>query len=131
MKIPRGYSNTKRFMQLTFDQILKTPDNKLKWTTLSISRINQYLRYLSQLFTYAEDQNYIDKNPARKLQLPNRRKRTREVYKQEDLNKLFHSEQYRTKSFKYPWQYWLPLLGLYTGARIEELSQLHVEDVTG
>ncbi|WP_052278981.1 site-specific integrase [Solidesulfovibrio magneticus] len=28
-----------------------------------------------------------------------------------------------------PWRFGVPLLGLYTGARVEEISQLHVEDV--
>jgi len=128
-KIPRGYSNTKRFKALTLDQILKTPDDKIEWPMLSITRINQYLRYLSQLFTYAEDQGYIDKRPVRKLLIQNRRKRTREVYKPDDLKKLFHSEMYLNNSFKFPWQYWLPLIGLYTGARIEEICQLQIEDI--
>ena len=134
MNIPRSYTNTKKYRDLTVDQILAaTPQQdgkkELKWPTLSITRINQYLRYLSQLFTFAEDQGYIVKNLARKLQIPNRKKRTREVYQPDDLKKLFHSKEYLNKSFNYPWQNWLPLLGLFTGARIEEICQLHIEDV--
>jgi integrase len=30
---------------------------------------------------------------------------------------------------KSPYQFWLPILGLYTGCRLEELAQLYVEDV--
>lgn len=44
----------------------------------------------------------------------------------EELVCLFHSEQYRTNAFKKPSHYWLPLLGLYTGARLEELAGLHL-----
>lgn len=44
----------------------------------------------------------------------------------EELELLFHSEQYQKNSFKKPSQYWLPLLGLYTGARLEELAGLHL-----
>ena len=43
-----------------------------------------------------------------------------------DLVLLFHSDAYRNNSFKKPSHYWLPLLGLYTGARIEELAGLHL-----
>ncbi|MCF8167201.1 MAG: site-specific integrase [Rhodoferax sp.] len=32
-------------------------------------------------------------------------------------------------SYWYPFQYWLPLLGLYSGCRIKEASQLHLSDV--
>ena len=44
----------------------------------------------------------------------------------EELVCLFHSEKYRENSFKKPSHYWLPLLGLYTGARLEELAGLHL-----
>ena len=43
-----------------------------------------------------------------------------------ELVYLFHSEQYRNNAFKKPSHYWLPLLGLYTGARLEELAGLHL-----
>jgi integrase len=44
----------------------------------------------------------------------------------DELVCLFHSEQYRDNTFKKPSHYWLPLLGLYTGARLEELAGLHL-----
>jgi hypothetical protein len=31
--------------------------------------------------------------------------------------------------FTHPHQYWVPLIGLYSGARIEEICQLEVNDV--
>ena len=43
-----------------------------------------------------------------------------------DLVLLFQSDAYRDNTFKKPSHYWLPLLGLYTGARIEELAGLHL-----
>jgi|GEM_PF-2440867 len=45
----------------------------------------------------------------------------------DELKRLFHSVAYRENSFKKPSHYWLPLLGLYTGARLEELAGLHLE----
>ena len=47
-------------------------------------------------------------------------------FSKEELVCLFHSEQYRNNSFKKPSHFWLPLLGLYTGARLEELAGLHL-----
>lgn len=47
-----------------------------------------------------------------------------------DLRALFESEEYRTYSFKTPSEYWLPLLGLFTGARLNELCQLRASDVS-
>lgn len=48
-------------------------------------------------------------------------------FTEDELKKLFHSVAYQENSFKKPSQYWLPLLGLYTGARIEELAGLHLD----
>nr|WP_255771774.1 site-specific integrase [Microbulbifer guangxiensis] len=47
----------------------------------------------------------------------------------DDLKALFSSEQYQNASFKHSYQYWVPLLLLYTGARVQEICQLHCHDV--
>jgi hypothetical protein len=44
----------------------------------------------------------------------------------DELRLLFHSEFYKENSFKKASQFWLPMLGLYTGARLEELAGLHL-----
>lgn len=46
-----------------------------------------------------------------------------------DLAALFGSEDYRRHRFNTPSEYWLPLLGLFTGARLNELCQLTVTDI--
>lgn len=45
-------------------------------------------------------------------------------FSSDDLIALFHSHDYRQHSFKKPSQFWMPLIGLYTGARIDELAAL-------
>jgi integrase len=70
-------------------------------------------------------------NPAKGL-LPPKSKRPqdeRDAFNDEDLEKIFYSKQYREDSFKHPHQFWLSPLGLYTGARLEELCQLYVSDL--
>jgi integrase len=47
-----------------------------------------------------------------------------------DLILLFHSPAYQQNAFKKPSHYWLPMLGLYTGARLEELAGLHLSAFT-
>lgn len=44
----------------------------------------------------------------------------------DELRLLFHSHSYKNNSFKKASHFWLPLLGLYTGARLEELAGLHL-----
>lgn len=47
-------------------------------------------------------------------------------FSQQDLEALFHSDAYENNAFKKPSHFWLPMLGLYTGARLEELAGLHL-----
>ena len=50
-----------------------------------------------------------------------------EVFDKDDLTKIFSSPIHKKKEYLHSY-YWLPLLGLYTGARIEELCSLYLED---
>jgi integrase len=89
------------------------------------------------LLNFAVDQQgWIDSNPWRAHTVTVKKKRTRVDLQPEVLTKLFDSPLF--KSYALPSStkaggaaaYWVPLLGLYTGARQSDLCQLRVEDVT-
>jgi integrase len=56
-------------------------------------------------------------------------KSLRSPFDTKDLIQLFSSSVFTSLEFNHDYQYWLPLLGLYTGCRLEELCQLHISDV--
>ncbi len=47
-------------------------------------------------------------------------------FSEEELRLLFNAEAYQNNSCKKASNFWLPLLGLYTGARLEELAGFHL-----
>lgn len=47
----------------------------------------------------------------------------------EDLKRIFNSDTYTKGLHKTASQFWVPLLGIYTGARLNEICQLAVADV--
>lgn len=47
----------------------------------------------------------------------------------EDLRLLFNTEGYKLDKFRKPWQFWLLPLLMFTGARLEEICQLQVDDI--
>lgn len=68
------------------------------------------------------------------FQFPDKKKIPKNSYvkfEPSDLTALFESEDYREHRFNTPSEYWLPLLGLFTGARLNELCQLTVTDIGG
>lgn len=110
--------------------------------TMAATTAEGYLRRLSEMFNWAVKSDYMPKNPAQAA--APKRKTTRDqderdAFSADDLARIFGASWYRTgrgertkngtfRTFR-PHYYWLPLLGLYTGARINELSQLYLTDV--
>jgi integrase len=106
---------------------------------MGAARVDLYLGYASQLFKWAK-QNYrkdIEINPFEGLQLGKKaRKRPdtqRDAFSIDDLKKIFVDSCYfgqdKWDKAIHPHFFWIPLLGLYTGAREEELGQLYVDNV--
>jgi integrase len=104
-----------------------------KGKPLSKRRINMYLSFASQLFNYAERNHFIDRNPFKGLQISEKKTRVdelRDVFDTEDLKKVFcYSKEYLEDDHIQPHNFWVPILGLYTGCRLEELCQLYVSDL--
>jgi integrase len=127
LKIPANYSKIEKYRNLSPRQLVNVNESN----RLSVSAINRYLGTVRSFLTYAVKNGYVETNYAAGLQLPPQKRpdEQRSVFTTEDLEKLFHADQYIKGTHRHPYQFWLPLLGLYTGCRIEELCQLHVVDV--
>ncbi len=50
-------------------------------------------------------------------------------FSDEDLFRIFQSTEYSQGKIKRPSDYWVPLISLYTGARLGEICQLLIKDV--
>lgn len=124
-QLPKNFKNKTEYKGKTPSEIIRmtTPET----SKLSTSTINKYLGVYAGLFGFALRNNYIKVNPASGLQIKQKGKKEseqRDIFNESDLIKLFKNYRHRQ-----PYQYWLPLLGLYTGCRIEELCQLYSEDI--
>jgi integrase len=103
--------------------------------TRSITTINdKYLTFVKTLFVFAKDNHYIEKNPAKGLSIKVSQKKKshkkQEIFTDEDLKKLFcESSEFGADSLTKPHHFWVPLIGLYTGMRLEEICQLYVSDL--
>lgn len=94
---------------------------------LAVKTVNKNLRRTSGLFVWGVKNRYISENPFSGMKLKDKRQahEERERFDANDLIRLFNTEVFDRDKFKHPYYFWLPYLGLYTGARIEELCQLH------
>lgn len=100
----------------------------------SPATINKGRGILAAIFSTAEKNLKIQHNPFKDMvKLPIPTKEVDSPYTIEELQTIFTSpvftEGYRPKRFNGESAFWIPLLGLYTGARLNELGQLFVEDI--
>lgn len=110
---------------------------------MSRDAIGRHIESLGSMFKWAKSVRYLLDNPAENV-LAQRRVMVREqdrrdLFTEEELLRIFSadwfkngagaSNQYgRYTSFR-PFHYWLPLLALYVGGRINELCQLYLADI--
>ncbi|VXC07639.1 DUF6538 domain-containing protein [Brevundimonas sp. G8] len=99
------------------------------------ANIRTKLSRLRTLFGYACEEGIIDTNPAANIRPPadKRPGKARLPWSADDLNILFsgpiHSAGSRPIRGRGEAAYWLPLLALFSGARLEELAQLRRGDI--
>ena len=101
----------------------------------SATNTNVKLQRLRTLLQWAADNEYAADNPAKGINVKDtdKAKNKRQPFDLASLNRIFASPVYadnaRPAGGRGEAAYWLPLLALYTGARLEELGQLRPGDV--
>ncbi|MBI0275454.1 site-specific integrase [Hafnia alvei] len=108
--------------------------DNLKSKKLSVTTINKSLTILVTLLNIGIEYGYIADNSATNLALPQETiaKERRYPFDEDSLLKVFNAPVNRgglTKGGGGIAGYWLPILALYTGARLEELAQLTPDNV--
>jgi integrase len=106
--------------------------------TASITTIQHGISRVSGLLSWAKANGYVDANPMEGIgRTIGRREKPswsdRERFSEADLSLIFGhallSQTLRLKRKHGAAFYWVPILALFTGARLNELAQLHCEDV--
>lgn len=121
---PKRLSPKQRKMRLREIVESTNPDT----ATISTGTVNKVLVPIHAVLEYAVQQGSIQSNPAQRVKATRTKSvtRARLPYTVDDLNKIIAS---LNRADKHPERYWLPLLALFTGARLEEMAQLFVTDI--
>jgi len=127
-KLPPNINKSPNYRKKSIPDIIKMGVPK----RMSNTTIGKYLSRVGALFDYARKNGlYSGENPATDMSPPKEKRahEARAPFTQEELTKLFRSDDYLEDKHKEPFQFWTPVLALLTGARLNELAQLHLSDI--
>ena len=125
------------FKGLSFSKIIEANERVGKPAILP-KTINRYLSAMGGFCTWLRANDFIAEDVMNGMFLDlDRSSRTRVPFTSIQLNKLFNSPLYlecagdkreheRGSIAVRDWRYWIPLIGLYSGARLGEIAQLLV-----
>ena len=125
-KLPPNMKKKKQFAKLS----ISTAAAKNKGPTLSPKSVNMALNDISSFYIWCVRCEYTSKNPFEGLSVKELSQAItqRLPWPIDELQQLFADDLFHRQSCE-PSEYFLPLLGLYTGARLNELCQLLTTDL--
>ncbi|SDG02712.1 hypothetical protein [Dyella sp. 333MFSha] len=105
---------------------------KLKPPGLNVRTKEKHLDRLRVFFNWAVQRRWMSTNPLTGVRLQSKAQKyapKRRGFTRDELKRLFDPALRREHCLTEPSKFWLPLLAIYTGARLRELAQLRVVDV--
>ena len=127
MELPKNRSTNPKTRDMSIDMQIKIAGQ----SKMSVTTINKYLLFFSAFLEWAHSEKRAESNPFKGLALKQSKNReTRQAFKLTDLNKILTElEERKDKKAINDYQYWGTMIALYTGARLNEVSSLALEDV--
>ena len=129
----------KCFQNLSIREIVQA-NRRIGKSTISTRTVNKHLNYLSSFCNWLMVEGHIENNPVQGMLLAETfDKNARRPFIISELNEIFSSPLFRGCKNHDKWHiagttkinnhiYWLPIIALYTGARLAEIAQSLVSD---
>lgn len=133
--LPRALSRADRALKMV-EIAEKYADRQVD--RLSDASVNKYIAALSSAFAWGKRLRIAPNNPFADAKIKRRGhkgkpKSRRQPYTPDDLKIIFgspiYTDNYRPNTAGGEAHFWLPLLSVYTGCRLEELGQMDADDV--
>lgn len=126
--MPANMQKKPRYKDKTYEElmVMEIPEqDKAKDQTIknNFIRANTFLRWLGTKYQLA-----LRFDGILGINLQQNPDEERLPFSTDDLKRLFHSPRYVNQELNKAAHFWVPLLGLFTGARLEELCQLYLKD---
>jgi len=129
-KLPKNRKKNPKYRDKDFHELVEM---NLK-DTISTTTVNKHLGYCSSFFDWSINHGYSDINPFKGMKLKRtvRPRDERDRFSEKDLKKIFQKENYihftKIEEKRYE-LYWTPLIGVFSGLRLGEITQLYLDNI--
>lgn len=116
VKLPPNINSNSKYKAKSIKEILAMGDKPI-----GVHTVNDTFKVVSGFFEWLVLNEKALKNPFTKLSVKKdlAMNEERKAFSRSDLTKIFTLDSFQ-KKHQETWHYWLPILGLYTGARIND-----------
>ncbi|MFH0959353.1 MAG: site-specific integrase [Pseudomonadota bacterium] len=131
LKLPPAFQKNPQLRSLTIKEILARQWDK----TLSLARVNRILNGILSFFTWCVKHHYIEKSPCQGIRFSKgnlqKAEKPRSPFTIEELKVLIRQPEFHDHELieRHPGRFWVPLIALFSGLRLNEICQLYVKDI--
>jgi integrase len=132
-----------RFPDMTIKEVVAAAKARGETRLISTANLNAYVNRFGGVMNWAINEGYLDRDPLKGLKLPDpvKKRDKRNPFSPEQLRRIFdapiytgcrddangyaiHGDQRPRRA-----RFWVPLIALFSGLRLNEICQLEVSDV--
>ena len=129
-KLPRNRNKNPKYRDKDFHELVKmNVKDKIHTTT-----VNKHLEYCTSFYEWSVNHGYSNTNPFKglKLKKESRPRDERDRFSELELKKIFQKENYihytKIEEGRYE-LYWSCLIGVFSGMRMGEITQLYLDNI--
>ncbi|WP_368518153.1 DUF6538 domain-containing protein, partial [Rhizobium sp.] len=132
-----------RFPDMTITEAVAAAKAKGERRVISTANLNAYINRFGGVMNWAMNEGYLDRNPLKGLKLPDpvKKRDKRNPFSTDQLRRIFDAPIYTgcrddANGYAVPGdqhprraRFWVPLIALFSGLRLNEICQLEVSDI--
>ena len=132
-----------RFPDMTIREVVAAAKARGEARLISTANLNAYVNRFGGVMNWAINEGYLDRNPLKGLKLPDpvKKRDKRNPFSPEQLRRIFDAPIYTgcrddANGYAIPGdqrprraRFWVPLIALFSGLRLNEICQLEVSDI--
>ena len=125
--LPKQWRRRNKAKEANLNEVLSHPNDD----KISASNARKYLRHFKELMMFAKKRRYISESFADDIDIPKAKNQIIvDGFSPDELKMIFNPKTYPKKNAILKSHcFWVPLIALFSGMRLNEICQLYVDDI--